>query len=375
MGAIRIDLVRSTEAFLALESEWKALFERCDIRNVFLTWEWISAWWRHFSKDTNLWVMASRLNQSGELVGVAPLVLYSRYFTPWRAYRELRLMGSGVAAADHLDFLIAAEHQDEMATAFASYLWETRDQWDVLRLDSLVPHSPVVGKLQRRFTHGPNYRHAIPSPYIRLPTDWETYLKRLGKTMRYNIGRYDRHLQKHKAGEASYRKITDDEALEPGLNSLFHLHQQSQQNKGHAGAFHDPHMTEFHREVARTFLRRGWLRLYLLSVGEADIAALYCFHFRDTVTFYQSGYDLTWRNYGPGRQIMAHAIGRSIADGASEFDFLRGDEAYKSNWATESREDLYLKIPSGALGRLSVYTYAAARQAKHMIKQSVKRLS
>jgi CelD/BcsL family acetyltransferase involved in cellulose biosynthesis len=373
MDDIRIDLIRTDEALLSLESDWRALSGCCNTNNVFLTWEWISGWWRHFSKDATLWIMASRLSRSDELVGVAPLVMRGLRFTPSWAYRELRFMGSGVAAADHLDFMIHEKHKEAVASAFASYLWETQDQWDILRLDSLVPHSSVASKLRERFGDRSSYSHTIPSPFIRLPTDWGTYLKGLGKNMRYNIGRYDRYLQKLETGKAVYRTITDEESLEPALKSLFRLHQQSQTNKGHAGAFDTQRMREFHREIARTFLERGWLRLYVLSIGEEDIAALYCFHFEDTVTFYQSGFDLNWKNYGPGRQIMAHAIAKSIADGAREFDFLRGDEAYKSSWTSDSRDDVYLKISSGILGRAAVRTYAAARCARQMYKQSTGR--
>ncbi len=72
----------------------------------------------------------------------------------------------------------------------------------------------------------------------------------------------------------------------------------------------------------------------------------------DTVSFYSTGYDSAWSKYGPGRRIMAAAIRSAIEEGATEFDFLRGDEAYKEAWATRSRLDQRVVLPRSARGRM-----------------------
>ena len=46
---------------------------------------------------------------------------------------------------------------------------------------------------------------------------------------------------------------------------------------------------------------------------------------------------------------MAQAIERAIADGATEFDLLRGDETYKFQWKAEERETLRLILGRPAL--------------------------
>ena len=51
---------------------------------------------------------------------------------------------------------------------------------------------------------------------------------------------------------------------------------------------------------------------------------------------------------------MAHAIGAAIAEGATEFDFLRGDETYKDHWGTRLRHDWRVVLPTSARGRLLV---------------------
>lgn len=90
-------------------------------------------------------------------------------------------------------------------------------------------------------------------------------------------------------------------------------------------------------------LLRGWLRLYLLSVDGNCIAVEYCLHIADRVADFQSGFDVRWSRFGVGTLLIAHAIREAIQEGASEFDFLRGGEAYKRRqWAAVDRRDVSL---------------------------------
>ena len=69
------------------------------------------------------------------------------------------------------------------------------------------------------------------------------------------------------------------------------------------------------------------------------------------VAFYQAGRltDREWR--GSGSVLKAHIIGWAIAEGHEEFDFLRGDEAYKSDWASQRRELVRVRFGIGPVGR------------------------
>ena len=84
------------------------------------------------------------------------------------------------------------------------------------------------------------------------------------------------------------------------------------------------------------------------------MAVIYCVRQGDVVSFYTTGYDPEYARFGPGRDLMAHAIGAAIAEGATEFDFLRGDEAYKDHWGARLRHDWRVVLPIGPRGRLLV---------------------
>jgi len=96
--------------------------------------------------------------------------------------------------------------------------------------------------------------------------------------------------------------------------------------------------------VARRFLARGWLRLHRLRLDDQTAAAFYCFQLGRRVYYYLSGFDVAYSKFSIGNVLMAQAIERAIADGAREFDLLRGDETYKFAWKAEERDTLRLII-------------------------------
>ncbi len=348
-----VELITDEAGFEALEPEWLELEQAGAIRNVFLTWEWMSSWWKHFGRDYALRVMAARERERGVLIGLAPLVARRRRLGPL-SYRELAFIGSGRAASDHLDFVVRPGHEQEAAPALVNELNARRGEWDVFTLAGVSSESQAaILLLDQAPPQCVDVFDSGACPYISLPDSWDVYRNQyIGKNLSRNIERCDRRLLREYPDQVVYRQVQREDEIEPAMTSLFRLHQRVQQANGNAGAFSDTRMERFHLDVASRFFRRGWLRLYVLTVAGQDISVLYCYRYRDTVSFYQTGYDLDWGSYGPGRQIIAYAVRRSIEEGAREFDFLRGDEAYKSKWTTLARHDVYAKIPSTPVGKL-----------------------
>src|ERR1051326_5877037 len=63
----------TTEAELeALRPAWNALLLESSSATIFLTWEWVWAWWCTYGKPGELRILAA-YNESGRLRGLAPL--------------------------------------------------------------------------------------------------------------------------------------------------------------------------------------------------------------------------------------------------------------------------------------------------------------
>jgi CelD/BcsL family acetyltransferase involved in cellulose biosynthesis len=168
-------------------------------------------------------------------------------------------------------------------------------------------------------------------PYLELPGTWEAYLSGLSSHGRGAVRRMERKLyREHDVALKEYGK----ERLDEGLQHLQVLH--ALRWKG-GGAFRDPIMQRLHHRFAASLADGGQLWLFTLDVDGAPAAAWYGFSLGDTVYFYQSGRDPRWERERVGTVLVGLMIRRAIERGYRRFDFLRGEEPYKSHWTRTAR--------------------------------------
>lgn len=367
---IKIEIVQSEQGFLELESEWNRLLDASGLGNIFLTWEWISTWWRHFGRERlEPWVITARDSIDGRLVGLLPLALQTVKFGGLRL-RQLSFMADD-RVIDHLDAITMPGYREVIVPFFVECLIGKRTRHDFVRLDAMRSDSGFVRALLEAIEHGAGAGHMIHDsvcPYLPLPSSWDGYWTSIGKQSRYNFTRKAKRLQSRADGPVGYRTIDSKTELAGAIRELARLHQARQQQKGNPGAFAQNRAIEFHTELAGHFLDKGWLRLYLLTVAEHTIAAIYCYKFGGKFSFYQSGYDPAWGDCSPGALIMLHAVREAINEGADEFDFLRGTEAYKASWTSAARTDRRLRIASSLPGWLVLRGYQMAYAGRRAIK-------
>jgi CelD/BcsL family acetyltransferase involved in cellulose biosynthesis len=343
LASLRAQLIASLDEVLSLEWEWAALLGGSDVRNPFLTWEWLSSWLLCFGEDNQPWFITVR-DPSGSLVGVAPFVRWTR-FRRGVPVREVGFAGAGRAAPDHLDLVARAGAEPAVADAVLAYLHRSRLRFDVMRCEGTRADAALVVRLMRDVRPSHRLVDEEVCPYARLPASWDEYLARRRTGMRKELRRRARRLAEDHPTTV-LRRVDDEAALEPAMDSLVSLHSARFPPSG--GAFGEPGFERFHRLVARRFLGAGWLRLYLLQVEGRDVAAKYGFSYGGRFWSYISGYDPSLAHYSLSSQLHAHAIREAIEEGLGEFDFLRGDEPYKRDWADGRRVDLNLTIPARA---------------------------
>ena len=353
----------------ALEPEWNTLLQASAANNVFLTWEWMAAWWKWHGTGCDLRLWSVRRSRDGRLLGLAPLARRRRHLAGGIPYRELILLGSEPAAADHLDFIVDRESEALVTPRLRECFAATQRKCDFVNLEALVPDSSTLGPwllTKPRWTR----QDRIPAPYVELPATWELYLRGLQRNVRAGINRCGRALadEVHPAPVA-YRHIEREEDLDQGMNELIRLHQSIQNWMGNPGSFADPQIAGFHRDVARRFLRKGWLYLKLLTVQEQTIAAIYVFAYAGTYRAFSTGYDRKWQKFGPGRQVMAQAIHDAITQGAHQFDLLRGAEPYKRLLTSQAHDLLFVQAPASPLGMLVHGAHAAVRYGRPLVKR------
>lgn len=110
------------------------------------------------------------------------------------------------------------------------------------------------------------------------------------------------------------------------------LHQARWQPRGKPGAFAYPFYVRFHERLITDGLAEGAVELVRVSAGEVPIGYLYNFLHRGRVYYYFSGFRYEADNrLKPGLVSHTLCIERHLARGMDVYDFMAGDNRYKTS--------------------------------------------
>jgi CelD/BcsL family acetyltransferase involved in cellulose biosynthesis len=328
----RLQIVPPSEWTEGFVSEWSALLEESGEPRVFLSPEWILAWWRAYGQALEPRMLVAR-DEAGRLTALAPM-----YVRPPRlgAFKVLRFMSDEGPGSEYLGVLCRKGLE---ASFLESLVFEgARDcaliDLQGLREDGLQARlaAEVLSRGSKVLVH--RERHACYC--VRLPSDYEAYLASLKPKFRSTIRHRTNKLLKNTATKLVRTTSADD--LERHLACLFDLHQRRWRHGGLPGVFGDKAKRAFYRDFAPAFQRRGWLRFYHLEVDGTIRASQIGFAFGGVFHSLQEAFDPSYRPpgiSGLGVVLRGMAIRECIAEGLSGYDFLGWEGEIKERWGTE----------------------------------------
>lgn len=325
-----------------IRKEWQLLESERQARNPFLTWEFMSLWWRHYGRPPGdeLYVLAGF--EHGLLVGVAPCYLQdgARHGTKTKC---LCFIGDNIVAPDFLDFLTAPGYSDAFMMAAARHIErQCRDtRIELNGVSEQTVNGPAWQGFRRRL--GLDMETFDTCPVIKLPADFATYSQSLSSGWRRSLERKRRRLAKNCPYQ--FEVFPGRDAVE-NLERFIALNKQRLCDRGLDGGFLNQGFRKFHQDLAVALAALDMIELHLLRAcsGE-DIAGNY--FFRDPESkyyyYYQQGFAKQFGVYSPGNILTAKSIEFTISQSAVEFHFLRGEEPYKYRWTQDSRTMLSLQ--------------------------------
>jgi CelD/BcsL family acetyltransferase involved in cellulose biosynthesis len=324
--------------------EWQRLGLACG--NPFSTWEWASAWWRHFGEDREQRIVACR-DESGELVGILPLYLSSR-----RPLRTLRFVGHG--QANQLGPVCLPGRRGAVASALRAEL-ARGPAWDVFIAERLAADSEWPSQI------GGVVTRVESSPTIRFETDdWDEYLSERSSNFRQQARRSERRLAKKYALE--FRLAEDPDRLEDDMSTLLALHEMRWASSGGSTSFAGK-LSDFHRDVAALALAGGWLRLCFLELDGVARAAIYCFRLGGADWYFQAGRDPAFEEDRIGYVLLNHVIREAVQAGMGEFKLLLGAHEYKARYTNDDAPVETIVLGRSALTRTALRMAVPARNA------------
>lgn len=296
-----------------------------------MTWEYVSVWFHAFHGDSSLYILTA--HRDGELTGILPLrAIKCRKFGI--SGLKLAFIGDDYAGADHLDMIVKEGDRAEVAAAFSRFLISEAKTIDGISLNNLTRDSPLrkhfvsaAGEVRWRTSE----RSGFICPQIDLERGWNAVLD--GSRRATNFKRRLKQLER--SGGLSYRSISAPGELSDAFERFLDLHKRRWGNDVSAVSGH-PALVSFHRQLVSEMANTGLLRFDELWVNGECVASVYGFDSAGTYYYYNAGYDPEWASSSVGLVLTGLSIKAACERGQRRFDFLRGEEAYKFDWANGS---------------------------------------
>ena len=334
MNQLTIEVFEDVSAFKTLRTEWQELYQKAET-TPFLAWEWLSTWQRWLNSTLTPYLLCARANS--RLVGLLALGVESLpVLGVSNQIRKVSLLGGGFGGADYLDVLVLPEFSGAVTDAFLDHL-SAPGLFDLLELAGLAADSLTLAKLNSRCAVPSKIRQRVElqddCPQIVLNADWATLLKQSKRSDNFKR----RLKQARKCNGFAYRALTQPADAEAALQRFLALHEPRWAELGGSDFSGHAALRAFHQELVQQLAQAGLLRFEELWLEGQCVASIYGLDDGRQFYYYNSGYDLAWKHVSPGMVLLGLSIEAACARGIRLYDFLRGDESYKFDWANTTR--------------------------------------
>jgi peptidoglycan/xylan/chitin deacetylase (PgdA/CDA1 family)/CelD/BcsL family acetyltransferase involved in cellulose biosynthesis len=360
---VRIERISGTKELGALEGEWNSLLGRSSADSVFLTWEWLSAWWSAYGTGKELSVLVAR-GEDGECIGIAPLYIERSGRT-----RIIRFIGDGSFDSDYLDFIVSEGREEAILTGFFEYLKEVYRKWDALQLNEFPESSRSLNFLLglRDRSQWLLSQEKVPCGIRSLPTTWEEFLQTLKPRFRTSVRACIRNLEQ---SNGAFEVLSDEDSISSWLSKLYELHSDRWALRQQSGVFAGIGKRNFYERMARSFFARGWLHMTRWQMNGAVLACQFGFVYGGTYHLLQEGFDSRCIHVSPGVTLRAATFRDLIARGVHTYDFLGGIGRHKTDWGANEKKSMRLALaPRTLAGYVYVTLPVSLQNARNFVKR------
>jgi CelD/BcsL family acetyltransferase involved in cellulose biosynthesis len=347
-GNISIRVIKDKEEFEALKETWDSLLNKCEDRNIFLSWEWLFSWWTNYSDDRSLHVLLILKDEIP--VGIAPFMLYE-YRYHFIKYRVLENIG-----ARNIDYggIIFVGNKEEIVKAIIDYFVSFLEKDGYFIKISQLPEDTIFYQEFRKLLF--EYRdkiivndtHFTSCPYLVIPESWEKYCASLKRKRRHNL-KYSIN-KIHAQFDVEFISITpSDRLFEKYFNDFAAIHQKRWEQHKIGSLLSDKIVIEFYKNISHRFAYKNWLDFSIMKINNTVASVVFGFNFNKKYYYYTTTFDPQYDRYSLGQIHIAHIIKNSIKKEFEEIDFLKGDEIYKFFWTQTSRKNFEIILSKKCL--------------------------
>jgi CelD/BcsL family acetyltransferase involved in cellulose biosynthesis len=321
----------SASEFEAQRAAWQDLLARSDADALFMSWDWVSAWWRHHAAvlEAELYLLAV-YSPSGELLGLAPFYRHRGVHRGVFGVRRLELLGAAwrdtqAVFSEYLDIIAARESRAAVHASLAEWL-RSSAEWDELLVCNTREHSLAAELAEAcgEFTHL-RPAESLTGWSIALPESFAAFTAQLSSNTRRKVLH-----QRDKLGGA-YREVHDPAQRQAAFARLEGCVARRWGRPSTVDA-----RSRFHAELVASW-PTDRVRLSELHVGSRVVSTMLNLRVGATEYYLLSGFDAdAAQGVSPGYLHLGYAIESACHAGLKRFDFLAGGglhRDYKSDFA------------------------------------------
>jgi len=378
--------VTNEQNLLNLRYDWDSLLKESPSRSVYLSFEWMYTWWRHFGRG-QLFILVAESN--GKPRCIAPFMRTSERFMGIQ-YTRIRFIGSDATCttnrnlfdklasidkrygwSDLLDFLYRAEDVEGLIGTL-NYLKQQKRRWDVLDLRELHSGTSSIKILKDTFSNGDSLFNEVAAKVaiVSLESNFETYRKSRNKNWRKNISRaYNRV---NRLPQVVFGKYTSPSQVADIMPAVIELENRSWQGSCRIGAFSQNSAREFHRELAKSLAERGRFVLYTLESAGRIVCYQYALKYDGKLCLHNIAMDPDFKHYSPGFYLQMRIIEEAFSQGLNCVVLGRGPEDYKSKLKNVEEDRIWVTVfgTRGIAGVLKHLEFKARPTLKNLVRSN-----
>lgn len=337
---MKIVRVSDYDEFKGYKEEWDTLLLKSRADNIFLTYEWIDAYIRHFLKKRDLFIL--KVLDDQRLIGIAPLMIRRcRYFgLPVRVVSFI-----GTVISDRMNFITDADKKKAIGLIL-DYLMTVQREWDFIDLQEIADDTGTEDVIKEWLKDRKCINILGPSSRcLFIDFNREDGLSPCQRFSKSFQEKYRRANNKRPFLNLEFKGYRDNGS---GSERLFAdtcmIERHSWKVRKRKGIFSKADSRDFHREIFDRFLKNRWIYLSILKSDGRPIAYRYGYLYNRRVYSYNHSFDERYSNVSPGRMLVLWTLKGCVKEGISEYDFLRGEERWKGMLTKDFRTHNRIRI-------------------------------
>jgi CelD/BcsL family acetyltransferase involved in cellulose biosynthesis len=309
------------------DAQWMDLWEHSPDATVFQSRDWLLAWQETFGNPGDC-VKVLAAYEGTQLMGLAPLIREPREGRE-RGPEQWRILGEDYSDYQPLlardgsqrviDSLLSAA--DACLPGGATLLFRDVPQFSALGLN-LAQRAGRAASAVRMDT-------AIACPTLRIRGNSIGVARVLSKR---SLIRHERALSR--SGDVTVQHLDATAQIMPLLSDFFAQHVARWADTAHPSLFLNSANQHFYRAVTARLAPAGRVLFTTVRVRGRVVAQHFGLRSSRSLLWYKPAFDVALRDLSPGEVLLRRLIEFCAHQEIEELDFTRGDETFKSRFAS-----------------------------------------